>query len=458
MVSVLVELAWAMRRAGVPLAPSQTIDLVRATILVGFDDPSVFREAVRAVVVTRVEFNAGFERAFGRVFGGDATHAAMTLEERLAARSLNAGEIEQTRAWLGSAENADGELLAAWLARGASLDRLVAEAPAWAALGAASPDSLGFLVHKLASDGGFPRALATLTPLELYLRESFGEQRARTIHEALQQELEAARRELGHAARERGSLNAADPSHDPSRRLAALTPEERRDVERALIRLVERIQGSRRVHRRHALRGRVNVGQTIRAAQRTFGVPMRLYRRAARPSRQKLVLLCDLSDSVRDAARFFLLFAYLARELFETCRVFVFVSDLREATEVFAAESFERAAAMAWSGGIISIVGNSNYGKALGRFVEAHPDAIDAKTTVVILGDGRTNFASDGRLSLEAIRDRARAVLWLCPEPEGAWGSRDSAMPVYAARVTRTLTVSTPEELLRAVETLRAFG
>ena len=64
-------------------------------------------------------------------------------------------------------------------------------------------------------------------------------------------------------------------------------------------------------------------------------------------------------------------------------------------------------------------------GEALGRIVD-----IDA--TVIILGDGRSNFA-DPRLDLmNLIHQRSRAVIWLNPEPESYWGQGDSVMYRYA--------------------------
>jgi len=455
MVSVLVELAWAFRRAGVALAPSQTIDMASAIALVGFESPSRFKEALRAIVVTRREHDAGFERAFGRAFGRDATHPAMSLEERLGMRGLTKDEIEYIASWFDEREGDHGTALAAWLARGVALDRVVARSPSWESLRTSSPDKVGFFVHRLMGESGLADATAGVASILRSVRELFGAEREALVKGALDAELEASRRELGHAARERAPAPETSSTRDATRSLAALTSAERHDVERALRRLVEGLEGSARVRRRHRERGPLHVGKTVRMAQRTFGVPIRLVRRVRRPPREKLVLLCDLSDSVRDAARFFLLFAYLARECFEATRVFVFVSDLREATRVFEREAFERAAAVAWSGGVVSIVGNSNYGRALRTFVEEHRDAVDAKTTVLVLGDGRTNFGPDGREALEAIAQRARSVVWLCPEPKGLWGTRDSAMPVYQARVSRALPVSTTEELLKAAYVLR---
>ena len=66
--------------------------------------------------------------------------------------------------------------------------------------------------------------------------------------------------------------------------------------------------------------------------------------------------------------------------------------------------------------GVISTQENSNYGRVLTTFEERSLGAIDRKTTVVILGDGRTNYQDDAATVLDRIRARARALLWLCPE------------------------------------------
>jgi uncharacterized protein with von Willebrand factor type A (vWA) domain len=159
------------------------------------------------------------------------------------------------------------------------------------------------------------------------------------------------------------------------------------------------------------------------------------------------VLLCDVSDSVRRVATFLLEFVHVAHELFERTRSFVFVSELGETTAIFERETPEVALSRAWSGAVVPITANSNYGRALGAFVREHLREVDRDTTVVVLGDGRTNYHADGAEALDAIRRRARALLWLCPEPPAAWGAGDSAMTRYAERCTEVLSVSTAREL-----------
>jgi len=82
---------------------------------------------------------------------------------------------------------------------------------------------------------------------------------------------------------------------------------------------------------------------------------------------------------------------------------------------------------------VMSLVGfrSSDYGRAFEDFTENHRDAVDRKTTVVILGDGRTNYGNP-RLDLVAsIASRAKRLVWLNPEHRVAWGMDDSAMLQY---------------------------
>jgi len=187
---------------------------------------------------------------------------------------------------------------------------------------------------------------------------------------------------------------------------------------------------------------------------RTGGVPfVPAYRRRSR-ERPRLLILCDISDSVRTAAAFLLEFTYAVHELFERARSFVFVSELGETTQLFAREGVRTAIASAWSGAVIRVGDNSNYGRALRTFEQLHLREVDRRTTVVILGDGRTNYHDAAVEVLDSIRKRARALLWLCPEPRGSWAQGDSAMALYAQRCTAVHEVRCAEDLERAARKL----
>jgi hypothetical protein len=193
-------------------------------------------------------------------------------------------------------------------------------------------------------------------------------------------------------------------------------------------------------------------------ALRTGGVPFALARKKKRRDRPRLVLLCDVSDSVRAAAAFLLEFTYVAQELFSRARSFVFVSELGETTQLFAHQPVRSAIGQAWGGGVVRSGDNSNYGRVLRAFEARHLRELDRRTTVVILGDGRTNFHDAAPEVLDRVRERSRALLWLCPEPRGQWSQGDSAMASYAPRCTAVYEVRNAADLEHAARALVARG
>ena len=90
--------------------------------------------------------------------------------------------------------------------------------------------------------------------------------------------------------------------------------------------------------------------------------------RHRRPERPELVVLCDLSDSVRSTSRMMLLFTHTLQSLFARVRSFVFVSDLGEGTSLLKELEVEQAIDVASAGRSISLYANSNYGRALTTF------------------------------------------------------------------------------------------
>jgi uncharacterized protein with von Willebrand factor type A (vWA) domain len=461
LVRVLDELLWTLRREGFEISTAQAIDVARAVQAVGFDSADRVRAAIACVVVRRATERPRFDAAFDAFFAPDAASARGTLWQRLESRGFQPAELDALRELLSrlAAGGPDGAPIEGVLGRGADLDRLLARSEIARRIDAHSGSMLGYLTHRVAGEAGVGHARRTLPALRSGLVDALGD-RGHALADAIAQELDGTddairsfmkRTHESRLAELQGERRSGGLSATP---FASLTDAQIDEVRCAVRRFAERLRGGARVRARRALRGRVDPHRTLRRALRTGGVPYGITRKQRRRHRPRIFVLCDVSDSVRAAAGFLLEFTYAAQELFERARSFVFVSDLGETTSLFQTQPVRRAIEVAWRGEVVRTGENSNYGRVLRAFEARYLREVDRSTTVVILGDGRTNYHDASPEVLDRIRARARALLWLCPEPRGQWAAGDSAMPRYAPRCTAVHEVQCARDLERAARRL----
>jgi uncharacterized protein with von Willebrand factor type A (vWA) domain len=463
LVRVLDELFWTLRREGFVISTAQAIDAARAVATVGLYRAAVVREAIACVVVSRPGERPRFDAVFDAFFSPASMGPKGTLWDRLQARGFSPAEVDALRlllAELGGSDADGGPAFWAILDRGADLDRLLALSGIAAAIDAHSSSTLGFLTHRLTSQVGAARVRRALGTLRVQLSAALGD-RGHELADALGQELERAEEMIRAFVRNTHEARVAELDFERAHRrgetapFASLADTQMDEVRRAVRRLAERLRGAARVRARRARRGRIDPHRTLRRALRTGGVPYTIARKERRRDRPKVMILCDISDSVRAVASFLLEFTYAAQELFDRARTFVFVSELRETTQLFAHEPVRAALEGAWRGGANVRAGdNSNYGRVLRTFDARYLSEVDRATTVVILGDGRTNYHDAAPEVLDRIRDRSRALVWLCPEPRGKWTEGDSAMVRYAPRCSAVLEVRCARDLENAARTL----
>jgi hypothetical protein len=459
LVRVFDELLWSLRRAGVTVSTSQALDWLRAVDALGLGAPSDLRAALVAVTAKGRSDVAVIERVFDRFFTGERLRG--DLFERLAAVGLRASEVDALRAILdevartGAGEGAAASVI---VGRGAAFDRLLGLAGA--KVDAFAPEvARGWLVEQARASIGMRRAKDGLAAIRARLVDAFGQERAEVVAALLEGEVRAAEADV------RAMVDARRRAQDERRQsreerlttrpFASLTPEERIKVRRAVKVVAEKMAGAERVRRRHASRGRFDARLTLRAAWRTSGVPVEAVRRRRRPGKPKLFLLCDVSDSVRGAAELLLEVVQSAQSVFSGTRSFVFVRDLGEATELLARHPPQRARELIAAGAVVPVTENSSYGRVFRLFLERHGREVDKRATIVILGDGRTNWVDDGAPVLDALRARAKALVWLCPEPRAQWSVGDSAMGRFAPKCTEVLEVGSVEALEVAARRLR---
>ena len=238
------------------------------------------------------------------------------------------------------------------------------------------------------------------------------------------------------------------------RDLVNVPPAEQASVEAAVRALVRRLGGARTRHEHRSQAGRVHVGSTLRHNLRYDAIPFEPVLRRRRDERPRLVVLCDVSLSTRNLARFWLQIVYGMQRLFARVRTFVFVADLAEATETFASRPFEAAVGSVLAGDLVDPDVNSDFGAAVGRFVDDHLDAVSRRTTVVVLGDGRNNGKPANEQALEVLAQRAKRLIWLTPEPRWGWSLGSCDMPRYEPSCSRVEVVRTLDQLGAAAEHL----
>jgi uncharacterized protein with von Willebrand factor type A (vWA) domain len=217
------------------------------------------------------------------------------------------------------------------------------------------------------------------------------------------------------------------------RAFSSLTVREIEEVRESLDKLVRKLKDI--ISRRYATnrRGVLDVKKTLRRADRYQGVPVEIMFRKRPPKKAKIVTLCDVSSSVWSAARFMLNVLYSLHECFEKVNSFVFVSGVKEVSEAFENNEPNVAIDKILKDPEFNYFVSTDYGETFRQFRQHHMDTLTKRTTLIIMGDARTNYLHPEDRILEEMRDRCRRVIWLNPEPESSWNTGDSEMFAYSA-------------------------
>ncbi len=242
------------------------------------------------------------------------------------------------------------------------------------------------------------------------------------------------RRELERALIERTQkMPPSRPLAELDRALPTSPTQDLAAVHRAVTQLKRRLAtlGHQQRGRKHA--STVDMRRTMRASLETGGVPLRLKYRPKRPRRPEIYVLCDVSTSVTSASIFFLSVLHALHDSFRKLRSFVFIERISEVTEVFERERDFRTISQKISqeGGVADVSGYTDYGRVWLEFIEQISEDLDPRSTVIVLGDARTNGREPHAEVFAQISERAGRTFWLNPEPRLYWNYGDSVMSAY---------------------------
>src|SRR5262249_18024135 len=131
----------------------------------------------------------------------------------------------------------------------------------------------------------------------------------------------------------RSELDKQDVAQRESQRMQTLaeksfyylSEDEIRRMKEAVTKLAQRLKNVVSIRRRRAKRGKFDLKDTLRKNLQYGGVPFKIQFDHKVRIKPQVVILCDVSDSVRNVSRFMLQFVYSLQDLYSRVRSFVFV-------------------------------------------------------------------------------------------------------------------------------------
>ena len=455
----IIDFIAALRAMGVRVSLAESADAMRAVEHMGVLDRQAFRISLKTTLVKEAADGPIFDRLFPLFFSSEtppmmdgtgglspdeqemlrealrqmarqlAGEIARRMRQLMEGRGLSREELERAGQQAGL-PNARSPFQQSWITR-----RMLQQ------LGLNSlEEALAHMMAMLAAMGMSPESMQQL-------QEAMG-QNAESIEEQVERFVGA-----GIAKNMAEEYQRRPPVHDLlNQPLQSLNEDEADELRKQVRRLAARLRSRAALRQKRGKKGQLDAKGTIRASLKYGSVPMEIKHRR-RHLKPRLCLIADLSTSMRPVVEFMLRLMYDLNDQVAKARSFAFIDDIHEISQDFA-ESPADAAVFNVMERLRPGYYNTDLGFSLAHFTQDFFDAVDRRTTVIILGDGRNNF-NDPRLDcVDAIKRRARRLLWFNPEYAAMWGTGDSDMLVYAPMCDAVHTVTTLAQLADAVDHL----
>ncbi|MEM9562562.1 MAG: VWA domain-containing protein [Actinomycetota bacterium] len=448
MIPALCGFADLVRRHGGDVGSAELIDAARALALTDLADRAAVRRAIELTFAWSSVHPAAFDRLFDEWFSGrelEAIVAAGLPGDEAGDRpavALDAESIEAARIHTDEAMTIEADDTAAEDGpEGATGDERSETSAAASSRPAPddgpSVDATGELAAappRDDADGVAPSAEVVLVELPEAPPDA---------------ELELARRSLAEAIERRRRVEVAVTPRRVQAVSDPLSADERARLRRHVRRLDRQLDGAPSWRRARQPNGVIDVRRTMRRTVTTGGLPVDLRHLGRRNSAPLLVVLVDLSMSVRGTARLVLHLVHQLRTMRGSLRAFGFVDSCvpidRAVAVADPAQAIERVLAL------VDVAAASDPGLALRQWWARSHHLVTADTNVLVLSDGRCNGRDPAFDVVERVSRRSASTLWVSPEPEGAWTLGRGEMAEYASRVDRAVTVRAIDDLDRLV-------
>lgn len=455
MESRILQLISALRASGVRVSLAESAEAFSAVDLMGIQDREQFRLSLRATLIKDARDLPIFEKLFPLFFGSG--------QPPLMGGSPSDELSPEEAAMLAEAMRQFAENLRERMERlmnGQPLSREELEQLAQM-VGLNNTDDLRYqnwMAQRMMRALAFPEVREALRELmEQLAQMGMSRERVEQLREMIRQNMQGLEGQIQQFAGERiaENLSQQPPGETAdnilNRPFRALSDADKKAIQREVRRLAAILRTRIALRQKRAKTGQLDAKATIRANLKHHGVPMEI-RHKDRVRKPRIVVLCDISTSMRFCSELMLTFLYALQGQVHKTHAFAFIDHLEYISGDFNATNADEAiASVLWR--MPSGSYNTDLGWSLQNFNDDFLDTLNGQTTLLVVGDGRNNY-NDPRLDLFSLMSRRAArTIWLNPEPPALWNG-DSDMPKYAPLCDNIFRVGNLRELAEAIDHL----
>lgn len=447
----------ALRASGVRVSLAESADAFGAVDLMGVDDREAFRLSLRATLIKDASGIPIFEELFPLFFDNPTAPPLMNLTQDLTPEEANrlAQALRQFNQRLRQMleKLMRGEQLSQQ-----ELDRLAR------LTGLNQADDLRYrewMARRMERALQFDAVREALEELMALLAQmGMQAERLEQMRQQMLANQQALSEQLRRFAGQRIAENISQRPPDDSiealldRPFSSLSDRDMDRLRDEVRRLAAMLRSRVALRQKRAKTGQLDPKATIRANLKHGSVPIEIKHRD-RHLKPRLVVICDISTSMRYCSELMLNLIYAMQDLISKTYAFAFIDHLEYISPDFTGRE-PREAVLQVLRRMPPGYYSTDLGYSLENFFDDHLDRLDSRTTFILVGDGRNNF-NDPRVDLfRTIARRSHRTLWLNPEPPMQWGTGDSDMLKYAPYCDSILKVRTLAELTAAVDRLLA--
>lgn len=451
----IIKFISALRTQGVRVSLAESEDAFNAVDMLGIHDRETFRLSLRATLVKDTADLKTFDGLFPLFFSSNTAPPLMNLTEDLTPEEANkiAEAIRQFNQHL--------QNMLEKLVNGESLSQNELEQLAQMT-GLQHANDLRYqewMARRMEQALRFEEVREAIQEMMATLAElGLDPQRLEQIRQLLQANQDALGEQLRQYVGQRIAENLSDPAPEEdidrllNRPFNALSEKNMQVLREEVRRLAAILRSRVALRQKRGKSGQLDPKATIRANLKHDNVPFKIKYRN-RHLKPKLVVICDISTSMRYCSELMLSLIFAMQDLVSKTNAFAFIDHLEYITPDFQGKRADEGV-----GGVLKRMPTGYYSTDLGytltNFANDFMDKVDSRTTFIMVGDGRNNYNNPQVEIFRTISRRTHRTIWINPEPQIQWGTGDSDMWQYAPYCDDILKAGTLNELTAAVDKL----